>query len=199
VFSNSYCFNEAGNLLPKQFNIVGGKWNAPDMLKRLTKRNRILILTVLAKKEKILLVNGFTEEREIQDAEDYHLWMKLCFVDTVFVGIDRPLAKYRVHAGQVSHERWKMKRKTIMALHELSSEKVCHDACRQMILNYHSERPFTDYTLINHYFYNRQFFEVQAYFHKLRKKVKLLSAECRHAFSVVGNYFGKFFFSGTVG
>jgi hypothetical protein len=142
------------------------------MLKLLTEKNRIPILTALVKKEKIRLVNGFTEVPEVQNAEDYHLWVKLCFVNTVFAGVDLPLAKYRVHEGQVSRDRWEMKLKKILVFHDLSSDKSCWHACRQMILQYHLERPFTDHALVRRYFFGPQFFRLFVSFSWLRSTVR---------------------------
>ena len=59
--------------------------------------NRVPILIVLVKKDKILNVNGFSEDEEIQNVEDYHLWLKLLMSDCVFFASKQVVAKYREH------------------------------------------------------------------------------------------------------
>ena len=99
VFSNSYIFDD------NNFSDRSRKMNIPDQiftgdeaLKLFLEGNRIPTLTVLVKKEKIHLVNGFTEKKNIQNAEDYHLWLKMIIKECVFYGSDKILASYRMHS-----------------------------------------------------------------------------------------------------
>jgi teichuronic acid biosynthesis glycosyltransferase TuaG len=99
VFSDSYIFDD------NNFSDRSRKMNIPDQiftgdeaLKLFLEGNRIPTLTVLVKKEKIHLVNGFTEKKNIQNAEDYHLWLKMIIKECVFYGSDKILASYRMHS-----------------------------------------------------------------------------------------------------
>jgi glycosyltransferase involved in cell wall biosynthesis len=60
-------------------------------------KNRIPILTVLVKKQKVLEVGNFTEDPAISNAEDYHLWLKLIMNKNIFWGSDKILSYYRVY------------------------------------------------------------------------------------------------------
>ena len=64
--------------------------------------NRIPILTVLATRSALVAVGGFTENPLVQNAEDYHLWVKMLLADYTLVGLDYTLAAYRKHSSSVS-------------------------------------------------------------------------------------------------
>lgn len=176
VFTNGYFFNEHGAILPRQFNTTGGVWKADEMLSLLVMRNRIAILTVLVKRENLLAVKGFSERPDVQNAEDYNLWMKLCMVNTVFAGIDQRLVKYRIHSKQVSHDRAKMRLKQIMALDDLSYNRECYRACRKKILAYHNLRGFTNLELIRKYFFHPSFFHLRIALSRIWRMRRLVAA-----------------------
>ena len=66
------------------------------------KENRIPILTVVVKKDKVINVGSFSEKLDIQNVEDYHLWLKLLLSNGVFYSSDHILAKYRVHGNSAT-------------------------------------------------------------------------------------------------
>ncbi|WP_184544963.1 glycosyltransferase family 2 protein [Mucilaginibacter sp. FT3.2] len=74
-------------------------WNITDFDDFIA-QNRIPILSVLAKKEVLLQVNGFTENNHIQNVEDYHLWLKLLIGNKIFKSIPNRLFYYRIHSSQ---------------------------------------------------------------------------------------------------
>jgi glycosyltransferase involved in cell wall biosynthesis len=98
VFSDSYIFSDS-NVSDKtrKMNTLHRSLKDVEALKLFLEGNRIPILTVLAKKEKIDLVSGFTEKMFIQNAEDYHLWLKMIINECVFYGSEKTLASYRLH------------------------------------------------------------------------------------------------------
>jgi hypothetical protein len=61
---------------------------------------------VLAKKQSILAVNGFSESLQRQYVEDYDLWLRMLQHNMVFAGSSEKLAAYRLHAN-MSMERKK--------------------------------------------------------------------------------------------
>lgn len=175
IFTTGYFFNEHGKILPRKFLVPKGRWNAEEMLRLLVIHNRIPILTVLVKKEYVLAAGGFSERKEVQNAEDYNLWMKLCFVNTVFASFDQPLVKYRVHSQQVSHDRRKMTLKKIMALDDLSHNRDCYRACRKKLLVFYTELDLSNTKLIERYFLHSSILKMCVAIYRLRKLRQLFS------------------------
>lgn len=98
VFSDSYVFSDSNVYdKTKTMNTLNVTLKGLEAFKMFLQGNRIPLLTVLVKKEKIHLVNGFTEKSEIPLAEDYHLWLKMLINKCIFYGSDKTLASYRVH------------------------------------------------------------------------------------------------------
>lgn len=96
-------FTQGYNLTGSQveeYNVeVKTVWNS-DNFADFVQQNRIPILGVLVKKEALLQVGGFTEDADIQNAEDYHLWLKLLIANKIFKSIPDRLFYYRVHSNQ---------------------------------------------------------------------------------------------------
>lgn len=98
VFSDSYIFdNENIFDRTKRMHTANHIFKGEDGLKLFLTGNKIPILTVLTKKEKIALVANFSEILTIQNAEDYHLWLKMLLNDFVFYGSEKILTFYREH------------------------------------------------------------------------------------------------------
>jgi teichuronic acid biosynthesis glycosyltransferase TuaG len=99
VFSDSYKFyDDDSSDKSRKMNVSDITLKGNEALKLFLQANRIPILTVLVKKEKIILVETFSEKMVIQNAEDYHLWLKLIISGCVFYGSDEVLASYRIHS-----------------------------------------------------------------------------------------------------
>ena len=62
----------------------------------LLKKNIIPILTVICKKEAIQKAGGFPEIPVIQNAEDYHLWLKMLLTGSRLYGMKEVTAAYRL-------------------------------------------------------------------------------------------------------
>ncbi len=98
VFSNAYIFNNDEIFdVSKKMNIQADIFYDNNWVKFFLEMNRIPILTVLVKKEKVIKVGCFSEELEIQNVEDYHLWLKLLMSNCTFCSLNYILAKYRIH------------------------------------------------------------------------------------------------------
>jgi teichuronic acid biosynthesis glycosyltransferase TuaG len=69
-------------------------------IKRLINGNYIMILSVLVTKASLLEVSGFNSDRLIQNAEDYHLWLKLLCANKKFFYLSDRLFYYRKHPDQ---------------------------------------------------------------------------------------------------
>ncbi|WP_316832729.1 glycosyltransferase family A protein [Pedobacter aquatilis] len=79
--------------------VIKDKWdlnNFEDFLLH----NQIPILSVLMKKEALVKVGFFSEQNEIQNAEDYHLWLKLLLTGYKFRSTAHRLFYYRIHPSQ---------------------------------------------------------------------------------------------------
>lgn len=111
VFSDSYVFNNDNvSDRSRKMNTMHQIFKEEEALKLFLEGNRIPMLTVFVKKEKIIFVNGFTEKKEIPAAEDYHLWLKLIMSGCCFYGSDKILASYRVHSeSSTSKDKWASK------------------------------------------------------------------------------------------
>lgn len=103
VFSDSYFFYDTDSKNRNlKMNTLNSLFKGLGALDSFLVINRIPNLTVLVKKETILSVNGFSEKNEIQNAEDYHLWLKLLIEGATFYGSDKVLASYRRHSNSVT-------------------------------------------------------------------------------------------------
>lgn len=98
VFSDSYIFNDnALNNLSQKMNVLDAILYDKNSIQLFLEINKVPILTVLVKREKVLNVGGFSENLDIQNVEDYHLWLKLLMTNCMFYSSGRILAKYRIH------------------------------------------------------------------------------------------------------
>ncbi|MBF4517591.1 glycosyltransferase [Flavobacterium sp. ANB] len=103
VFADSYIFNDNETEdISKKMNISTSVFYDKNALNLFLDWNRIPILTVLVKKDKVINVGAFSEELEIQNVEDYHLWLKLLMAGNIFYALDYTLAKYRVHGNSAT-------------------------------------------------------------------------------------------------
>ncbi|MFW0717083.1 glycosyltransferase family 2 protein [Pedobacter sp. N23S346] len=63
-------------------------------------KNQIPILSVVVKKTCLIDVDNFSEDLNIQNVEDYHLWIKLLINQFKFTSISDRLFYYRIHSDQ---------------------------------------------------------------------------------------------------
>jgi glycosyltransferase involved in cell wall biosynthesis len=98
VFSDSYIFEDKPEITTK-LNIIPGSFQGEKDFSHFLSYNRIPILTVMTTRKSVEQVEGFSEENEIQNAEDLNLWLKLLLAGNTFLGIDMPLTYYRIHSS----------------------------------------------------------------------------------------------------
>ena len=82
-------------------------------------QNRIPTSSVLVKKSVLLDVGGFPEKLEVQNCEDYLLWVTLLTKGKTFLSIGEPLLLYRVHDNSSTSTEVKAMFPLIQALLEL--------------------------------------------------------------------------------
>jgi glycosyltransferase involved in cell wall biosynthesis len=123
VFSDSYVFSTQHQAdSNKRMHTINRLLQGDEALRLFLVGNRIPNLTVLAKKEKIIAVGGFTTIKDIQNAEDYHLWLKLIIDGCAFFGSEKTLAYYRVHENSSTFQDKYANDQVIEALFDLLNQ-----------------------------------------------------------------------------
>lgn len=106
VFADAYVFDKTFDLATQSYKVLGagqGTLKGEAGLQAMLASNLIPLSTVMSKRTVLLAVDGFTENRLIQNAEDYHLWLRLLLAGYTLKGLALPLAAYREHEDSVSN------------------------------------------------------------------------------------------------
>ena len=95
------------NLLPDgsyyNMDIVVKEWSWKSDADQLIGANQIPILSVLVRRKAVEHAGLFSEKAEIQNVEDYHLWLKLLKTEK-FISIADRLCYYRLHENQSTYQ-----------------------------------------------------------------------------------------------
>ena len=102
VYSQGYVLTDTIDNTTLVNTTVGRSTN--NFLGQLITANRIPILSVLLKSEKLKEVGNFNEHPKIQNAEDFHLWIMLADNGCTFYGMKERLFYYRRYANQSSND-----------------------------------------------------------------------------------------------
>jgi teichuronic acid biosynthesis glycosyltransferase TuaG len=145
VFSDTNMFTEKGSI--KLMNSGKGFFSGEKGMVAFLEMNKIPILTVLVKREVLREVGGFSENKPIQNAEDYHLWLRLLIRGYIFYGSERILAKYRVHSTSSSSDDKLAAACVVEAFEELKKENKQYSN----LINCYQKKWFVRY----HYSTNR--------------------------------------------
>jgi len=101
LFSQGYSVEDD---LIKDYNVcVKDLWDQRDV-STFIDQNQIPILSVLVRKDALTKVNNFSESENIQNVEDYHLWLKLLIHGCKFKSIPDRLFYYRIHRQQATFQ-----------------------------------------------------------------------------------------------
>lgn len=103
VHGRQVCIDDTGPILDSDFihiEAVSG-----HCFPLLFEKNRIAVLTVLARRSAIAEAGGFNPQAS--RADDYELWLRIAFRHLIGF-IDRPVARYRVHGDNASHDTFRM-------------------------------------------------------------------------------------------
>ncbi|WP_432460874.1 glycosyltransferase family 2 protein [Agarivorans sp. QJM3NY_25] len=87
----------------------------------LVNENLIMCCTVIARKDMILRVSGFDDDRRLMGVDDWHLWLKLsryCRFDYV----SAPLAKHIIHENNYSLNDQKMHQAELVCISKIEAE-----------------------------------------------------------------------------
>lgn len=169
VFSDAVVFNHSNEIdLTKTLKSLKGFCSPENGIDLFLEKNQIPILTVLIRKSALEKVNFFTEKLEIQNLEDYHLWLKLLLSGFSFFGADAILAGYREHEASVSIKDIKTGEKRLIYL--LKDLRKLYPAQRERISKAISAKT-------NQQIKNNLFFFVRSTLSKAKKTIKLLGTK----------------------
>lgn len=124
------CLGNNMNLREYRFGVIDKIYQGNNAVLEFHEQNRIPTSSVLVKKSVLLEVGGFPEKLEIQNCEDYLLWVTLLTKGKMFLGIAEPLLFYRVHDNSSTSTELKAMFPLIHALLDLpggiSNERIQH-------------------------------------------------------------------------
>lgn len=123
IFSDCSLIDENSNVTRESIGILEKEYYGQNSLIEFFHKNRASTLTVLCKRECLIKVGGFSEAPAIQNAEDYHLWMKLLLSGCFLKSYKCVLAAYREHASQTTSDDNLASRAVIHALIDLNIDK----------------------------------------------------------------------------
>ncbi len=116
AYSSGYIFLDGASEDIEEFRILSGQIRGREAFNSLVEMNFIPMLSVVARRDLVKDVGGFAVEKEIQNCEDYDLWLTLAGKGVVFYGIDSKLVRYRRHPNSTTYEREKVVRPMITVL-----------------------------------------------------------------------------------
>ncbi len=120
VFSDGFiCLNNDLNSREHTFQITQKVFDRND-LELFYRQNQVPTSTVLCTKAAFEKAGGFDEEREVQNCEDYLLWVRMIDNGVRFYGLDENLILYRVHPTSSTATRTNQLRPLSFALMRLS-------------------------------------------------------------------------------
>lgn len=100
VFTDVIVIDHEGNIINDSCSVTDGSIYGKSGIISLYRFNPVPILSVMVKKSAVLNVGCFREEDEIQNIEDYELWLRLLHSNYKFVSIGQILGAYRRHDSQ---------------------------------------------------------------------------------------------------
>lgn len=102
VYSAGFVFFNDISEPTNTYNTISETVSGDEGVTKLLRQNFIPIPSVLVSKKALNEVGGFDTSLEIQNVEDYHLWLKLMIKGFSFYGIPDRLFYYRQHESQVT-------------------------------------------------------------------------------------------------
>lgn len=92
--------------------------------------NLVPIFTILAKRDAIDAVHGFSEEPDRQNIEDYDLWLRMLLNGSVFLLYNEVLGSYRIHSTQTEKGK-SVAFKILRMLDQMSINNVSTESLRK--------------------------------------------------------------------
>jgi glycosyltransferase involved in cell wall biosynthesis len=100
IYTSGHTFSGSPTNTIKYWQVPPGMHSYTDFFVRQLYGFTVPVLSVLVRKDKVLEVGGFVEDKKAHLAADYQLWLKLMDRNALFYGIDESLFLYRVHDKQ---------------------------------------------------------------------------------------------------
>ncbi len=126
VFSQGYFLMTDGSLQNSDVKVK--EWNCEHDGDEFIDWNQIPILSAIVKKEALEDVGLFSEELSIQNAEDYHLWLKLLHKGHRFLSMPERLFYYRVHQSQITYQNSGMYAAIVNGYFDLVKKNILNPA-----------------------------------------------------------------------
>ena len=124
-FTDGYiCLNNNMELREIRFGVVDQLYHGETAVCEFHAQNRIPTSSVLAKKATLQRVGGFPENLNVQNCEDYLLWVNLLTKGYSLLGVSEPLLFYRVHLDSSTSSETKALFPLIEALLEMPGGKT---------------------------------------------------------------------------
>jgi len=122
IFTDVLVVDEKGAVLTDTCSVENKTYFGSEGLSFFYRINQVPILTVLAKREAILKVGCFKEALEIQNIEDYDLWLRMLRNNAKFISINDKLGAYRRHDTQTIKGKYSML-KILKMLNEIETQE----------------------------------------------------------------------------
>jgi len=100
IYTSGHTFSGSPSNTIKYWQVPPGMHGYNDFFIRQLYGFTIPVLSVLVRKDKVMEVGGFIEDKKAHLAADYQLWLKLMDSKSCFYGIDETLFLYRIHEKQ---------------------------------------------------------------------------------------------------
>jgi teichuronic acid biosynthesis glycosyltransferase TuaG len=100
IYTSGHTFSQSTSNTIKFWQMPQGMHVYNDFFLKQLYGYTVPVLSVLVRKDKVIEVGGFVEDRKAHLAADFQLWLKLMDSKSCFYGIDEPLFFYRVHDKQ---------------------------------------------------------------------------------------------------
>lgn len=143
VYTSGWIFNTAHENNLEKYEVPEGLQDQNEIIMKMLKGWSLPILSVTVRRNLLASVSDFGEEPEIQNAEDYQLWLKLADKGIQMYGIREPLFKYRVHPSQATfrdgvsmyNALWALKNAGLSHISDTEKQKLIESRLDRYILH----------------------------------------------------------------
>jgi len=105
IFSDIIIVDEKGNKLRDTWGVVDKIYRGDGGIIGFMFENKAPMPAIMAKKESILKLGGFSESDDMRYVEDYDLWLRMLQQNSVFASSAEKLATYRLLSGKSNKRR----------------------------------------------------------------------------------------------
>ncbi|MCO6494371.1 MAG: glycosyltransferase family 2 protein [Bacteroidetes bacterium] len=135
IYTSGISFSGSISNVIKVFHEKAGMIDSTEMYDTMLKGKSLPNLSVIVKKSWVDKVGGLGEQPEMQNAEDYQLWLKLLDRGCQMYGIDESLFYYRLHENQVTTDDSMAFTEAIHAVFFADLTKINRKEKRKILIN----------------------------------------------------------------